>query len=83
MNGHRLRLEVTDGLGPIARIEAAADGRVDWRPLRPEDGILDEADEAVDLDVTPLLPAGAGPHLLAIRAYDAAGNYTVRDISTP
>ena len=83
MNGHRLRAEVVDGLGPITRIEATSDGRVDWHPLGPVDGILDTADEAVDLDVTALLPVGPGPHVLAVRAFDAAGNYVVREVAAP
>ncbi len=83
MQGHRLRAEVVDGLGPITRIEVAADGRNDWRPLAPSDGILDTADEAVDVDITPLLPTGPGTHLLAVRAFDAAGNFVVRDVPAP
>jgi hypothetical protein len=83
MLGHRLRAEVVDGLGPITRIEATTDGRSDWRPLGPTDGILDTADESVDVDVTALLPTGPGAHLLAVRAYDAAGNFVVREVPAP
>jgi sugar lactone lactonase YvrE len=83
MQGHRLRAEVVDGVGPIARIEAAIDGRLEWRPLGAADGIFDTADETVDTDTTPLIPAGPGPHIVAVRAYDAAGNVVVREIETP
>jgi hypothetical protein len=83
MNGHRLRAEVTDGVGPVARVEVAVDGRTDWRPLSPVDGLFDTADETIDADITPLLPVGPGPHLVAVRAFDAAGNSTVRDVETP
>jgi hypothetical protein len=83
LQGHRLRAEVVDGLGPITRIEATTDGRSDWRPLGPSDGILDSADETVDVDVTALLPTGPGAHLLAVRAYDAAGNFVVREVPAP
>jgi hypothetical protein len=83
VQGHRLRAEVIDGVGPIARVEAAVDGRLEWRPLPPADGIFDTADEAVDADLTPLLPPGPGPHIVAIRAYDGAGNFVVRDVETP
>jgi hypothetical protein len=83
MQGHRLHAEVVDGLGPIARVEAAVDGRQEWRPLAPADGIFDTADETVDADITPLLSATPGPHILAVRAYDAAGNFVVRIIETP
>jgi hypothetical protein len=83
LQGHRLHAEVVDGLGPITRIEATTDGRSDWRPLGPSDGILDSADETVDVDVTALLPTGPGAHLLAVRAYDAAGNFVVREVPAP
>ena len=52
MNGRRLRAEVVDGIGPIARVEVAIDGRVEWRPLSPADGIFDTADETVDADLS-------------------------------
>jgi uncharacterized repeat protein (TIGR03803 family) len=83
VQGRRLRAEVVDGLGPIARVEAAVDGRVSWRPLGAADGIFDTADETVDTDVTPLLPPGQGPHVVAVRAYDAAGNFVVREVEAP
>jgi hypothetical protein len=69
-------------VGPIARVEVAVDGRVEWHPLAPADGIFDSADETVDSDLTPLLGA-VGPHLVAIRAFDAAGNAVVRDLQAP
>jgi hypothetical protein len=83
MQGHRLRAEVVDGLGPIARVEVAVDGRTEWRPLSPTDGIFDTADETVDTDITQLLPPAPGPHVIAVRAYDAAGNYVVRETESP
>jgi len=83
MQGRRLRAEVVDGLGPIARVEVAIDGRLDWRPLAAADGIFDTADEAIDADISLLLPPGPGPHVVAVRAYDAAGNFAVREIETP
>jgi hypothetical protein len=83
MQGRRLRAEVADGLGPIARVEVAVDGGVLWQPLAPADGIFDTADETVDTDVTALIPPGPGPHVLAVRAYDAAGNAVVRNVEVP
>jgi hypothetical protein len=83
MAGRRLRAEVADGVGPIARVEVAIDGKVAWRPVSPADGIFDTADETVDADLTSLFPAGPGPHVVAVRAFDAAGNAAVRDIEAP
>jgi hypothetical protein len=83
MQGRRLRAEVADGLGPIARVEVAVDGRLQWQPLAPADGIFDTADELVDADLTSVIPAGPGPHVVAVRAYDAAGNTVVRDVAAP
>jgi hypothetical protein len=81
VQGRRLRAEVVDGLGPIVRVEVAVDGRVDWRPLAPVDGIFDTADETVDSDVSTLVPAGS--HVVAVRAFDAAGNSAVRETVAP
>ncbi len=83
MTGHRLHAEVVDGVGPIARVEVAVDGRDDWRPVSATDGIFDTADESVDTDISPLLPAGPGPHIVAVRAFDAAGNAVVREVEGP
>ena len=83
VTGRRLRAEVVDGVGPIARVEVAFDGRLEWRPLAAADGIFDTATEAVDTDLTPLLPPGQGPHLVAVRAYGAAGNSVVREVEAP
>jgi hypothetical protein len=79
LQGRRLRGEVVDGVGPIARIEVAVDGRLEWRPIAPSDGIFDSADETFDADLGPLLAVG-GPHIVAVRAFDASGNAVVRDV---
>jgi hypothetical protein len=78
LTGRRLRAEVADGLGPISRVEIAVDGRLEWRPVAPADGIFDTADEMIDSDIALLLPPG--PHVVAVRAFDAAGNSVVRDV---
>jgi hypothetical protein len=79
--GRRLKARVVDGLGPIARVEITIDGKLDWRPLAAADGVLDSADEAIDADVSALVPAGS--HIVALRVFDAAGNSVVREIETP
>jgi hypothetical protein len=80
MQGHRLRAEVADGLGPIVRVEVAIDGRLEWRPLTSVDGLFDTADETIDADIAPLLLVGTGPHVVAVRAFDAAGNSVVHEL---
>jgi hypothetical protein len=83
VQGRRVKAQVVDGLGPIVRVEVSVDGRVEWRPLGAADGIFDTADESVDADLSALLPATQGPHLVTLRAYDAAGNTAVREVEAP
>lgn len=78
IQGRQLKGQVVDGIGPIARIEVSIAGSDEWRPLAAGDGVLDEADEAFDANIAALVPAGS--QLLAVRAYDAAGNVVMRDI---
>ncbi len=80
MDGRRLRLKVVDGLGPIARIEVAINGRLEWRPVGPADGVFDTAEENVDADLSGIVPAG--PHIVTVRAYDAAGNTVMRELES-
>ncbi|HEU4410996.1 MAG TPA: hypothetical protein VFS43_37435 [Polyangiaceae bacterium] len=76
--GRRLRADVVDGLGPVVRLDFAVDGRTEWRPLLSRDGVLDEPVEEVDADLSAAL--APGPHLIALRAFDQAGNFVVRDV---
>jgi hypothetical protein len=80
LQGRQLKGEVVDGLGPIARIEVAVAGSDDWRPLFPRDGVFDEASEAIDANVSAIVPAGS--QLVAVRAYDAAGNAVTRNVES-
>lgn len=76
--GRRIKADIVDGLGPIVRIDFAVDGRTDFRPLGAADGVLDEPTEQVDVDFAKIL--SAGNHLVAVRAFDQAGNFVVRDV---
>jgi hypothetical protein len=78
LQGRKLSGEVVDGLGPIARIEVSVAGTDEWRPIFPSDGIFDEAAEAFSADVSSIVPPGA--HIVAVRAYDSAGNGVTRDV---
>ncbi len=78
MNGRKLTGEVSDGLGPIVRIEIALAGTDDWRPIAPSDGIYDDASEKFDQDVSAVVPAGS--RMIGVRAYDQAGNSVLKEL---
>ncbi len=78
--GRRLRLRVIDGTSPIARVEVAVDGKLEWRPVTAADGIFDTLDEQVDADISAYVPAGS--HIVMVRAFDSAGNAVTRDIES-
>ncbi len=77
--GRRLQAVVTDGVGPIQRVEVGVAGSDEWRPVFPADGIFDEQRESFDVDLSSVLPAG--PALVSVRAYDAADNFVVRSLA--
>jgi hypothetical protein len=78
MNGRRLTGEVVDGVGPIARIEVSLAGTDEWRPIYPKDGVFDQPAEAFDANLAGFIPPGS--QLVAVRAYDTAGNSVTRDV---
>jgi hypothetical protein len=78
--GRRLRGRVVDATSPIARVDVAVDGKLEWRPVGAADGVFDTADEAIDADLTALV--GAGSHIVVVRAFDVAGNAVTRDLET-
>lgn len=79
MTGDRLKGTATDQVGPIARLEFALVGTKSWFPIFPSDDVFDEPSESFDVDVASLVPSG--PHLVVVRAYDAAGNRVERTVS--
>jgi hypothetical protein len=78
INGRKLTGDVTDGLGPISRIEIALAGTDDWRPIFPKDGIFDSAKEEFDADVSAIVPAGS--RLIGVRAWDTNGNFVLKEL---
>ncbi len=78
ITGRKLKARVIDGTTPIARVELTIDGKSDWRPLGPADGVFDTVDEHVDSDVSSLVPPGS--HIIVVRAFDSAGNSVTRDV---
>lgn len=78
VSGKKIVGEATDGVGPIARIEVSVDGRQEWLPFAPKDGLFDDATEAFEIELSDL-PGGGGKDV-AVRVYDAAGNFVVRSL---
>ncbi len=88
ITGRRLRARVVDGASPITRVDVSIDGRGgtgEWRPIAPTDGVYDSQDESFDADVSAIVPAPQNgmTHIVAIRAFDAAGNYVVQETAAP
>jgi hypothetical protein len=80
VEGERLRARVVDGVGPLARVELAIDGKAKWTALDPVDGVFDDADESFEVDLARLGVTTAR-HVFTLRAYDRAGNVTATEIS--
>ncbi|MBX7196795.1 MAG: hypothetical protein K1X94_32390, partial [Sandaracinaceae bacterium] len=82
-SGVRITGRARDGIGPISRIEIAIDGG-DYRPIFPDDDLLDTREERFAIDVTTLSgllrPLGPGSHIASVRAFDAAGNRGAAEI---
>jgi hypothetical protein len=75
----RVKGRAIDGVGPIKRIEIAVTGTDEWHPFHPTDGIFDEQAEDFEADVSSFAPQG--PAILAVRVYDQANNYVVRNVA--
>ena len=75
LNAGKLQGEVLDGVGPIARLEIEIDGKGPWKPITSADGILDDAGEKIDVAL-----GLNGSHVVALRAYDAAGNSVTKEV---
>ncbi|MEL6548590.1 MAG: hypothetical protein AAFQ82_28465, partial [Myxococcota bacterium] len=65
-----VRVAVADNVGPITTAEFALDGR-DFRPLPPDDGVLDGVGETFTLRMESL---PSGPHAVTVRVADEANN---------
>ena len=72
--GSELLVEVEDRWNPIRAAELSIDA-AEWRPARPEGGLLDGQRE------TLLLPVPESGSLMLLRVIDAAFNVVTFDIS--
>lgn len=67
---------VVDSLGPIARVQMSIDAG-SWQEVFPKDTLFDGPDERFQASVS----LSKGPHIIAVRAFDAAGNQANRELS--
>ncbi len=73
----RLLGVVQDTVGPIASLHYAIDG-ASWQVCYSADDLLDTRYEHLDLELPMLKP---GPHVVAVRAIDAAGNVASSELT--
>jgi hypothetical protein len=71
--GAEVQFEVEDSTSPLRVAETSIDGK-EWRNALPDDGIVDSRKETFRVSAPKLEP---GEHILALRAYDTAGNVGV------
>jgi hypothetical protein len=65
-----VRFRAEDHTSPLRSAEAAIDGE-DWRQIYSDEGIVDARVETFTIKASKLEP---GEHIIALRAYDTAGN---------
>ncbi|MBN2529959.1 MAG: hypothetical protein JXR76_26450 [Deltaproteobacteria bacterium] len=76
---HAIEGEASDSYSPISALDYAVDGGI-WLPVAAADGMLDETTETFKFEIVP--PLSKGGHVIAVRAIDRNGNYSVREIHT-
>jgi hypothetical protein len=73
--GRGVMVSLKDDLTRLVKAEFAVDGGP-WTPIFPDDGLFDALHEQITL---PLPELKSGPHLLMVKATDAAGNIGTGD----
>jgi hypothetical protein len=79
VSGHaaRIALRVVDRTGTIVSAEYCVDSARDWQAFLPSDTIWDSPEETASFTAAALTP---GPHQVAIRATDSAGNVAYENV---
>lgn len=70
-----LKLQVTDELSVISKLEYTINSNAQWKSTLPDDLIFDTTDESFTIVTEELTP---GEHVLALRIGDGAGNTTYK-----
>lgn len=70
-----LKLQVTDELSVINKLEYTINSNAQWKSTLPDDLIFDTTDESFTIVTEELTP---GEHVLALRISDGAGNTTYK-----
>ncbi|HEU5115616.1 MAG TPA: hypothetical protein VFT74_02965, partial [Isosphaeraceae bacterium] len=74
--GQAVEVRLQDNLTRLVSAEVAIDSG-SWSPLFPEDGLFDSTSETLRI---PLDHLKGGPHVVVVRAVDAAGNVGAGDL---
>jgi hypothetical protein len=68
-----LKLDITDELSVIGKLEYAIDSSAEWKGALPDDGVCDTTEESFTITTDDLEP---GEHVIALRITDDVGNVT-------
>lgn len=75
----RVQGEAVDALGPVARLQVSIDASP-WRDIFPVDLLLDSPKEQFQISLGDQSPES---HIVAVRAFDEAGNRVTEEITVP
>jgi hypothetical protein len=70
-----LKLQVTDELSVITKLEYTIDSNAKWKGTLPDDGVFDTTDESFTIVTDDLEP---GEHVIALKISDDVGNTTYK-----
>jgi outer membrane protein assembly factor BamB len=70
-----LKLQITDELSAIGKLEYTIDSNAEWKGTLPDDFVYDTTDESFTIITEDLDP---GEHIIALKIADAVGNITYK-----